>query len=147
MDAKTRRRARIRRHVRVRRKISGTAERPRLAVYRSNRHIYAQLVDDDAARTLISASDRDVRVDGAGKAGGAGKAAGAGKAGGAGRAAGAGKAGGEGKTAPAKAVGELLAERAKAAGIQRVVFDRGGRLFHGRVAALAEGAREKGLQI
>ena len=123
MDAKTRRRARLRRHVRVRRKISGTAERPRLAVYRSNRHIYAQLVDDDAARTLISASDRDVRVGGAGKASG------------------------EGKTAPAKAVGELLAERAKAAGIDRVVFDRGGRLFHGRVAALAEGAREKGLRI
>ncbi len=141
MDAKTRRRARVRRHVRVRRKIAGTAERPRLAVYRSNRHIYAQLVDDDAARTLIAASDRDVRVGGAEKAGGAEKEGGAGKV------AGAGKAGGEGKTAPAKAVGELLAERAKAAGIDRVVFDRGGRLFHGRVAALAEGAREKGLQI
>jgi len=109
----------------VRRKVAGTAERPRLAVYRSNRHIYAQLVDDDAARTLVAASDRDVRVGGAGKAKGAG----------------------EGKMAPAKAVGELLAERAKAAGIERVVFDRGGRLFHGRVAALAEGAREKGLQI
>jgi large subunit ribosomal protein L18 len=131
MDAKTRRRARVRRHVRVRRKIAGTAERPRLAVYRSNRHIYAQLVDDDAARTLIAASDRDVRVGGAGMVGGAGKAKGV----------------GQGKTAPAKAVGELLAERAKAAGIDRVVFDRGGRLFHGRVAALAEGAREKGLQI
>jgi large subunit ribosomal protein L18 len=129
MDAKTRRRARVRRHVRVRRKIAGTAARPRLAVYRSNRHIYAQLVDDDAARTLIAASDRDVRMGGAGKVGEAGKA----------------KV--EGKTAPAKAVGELLAERAKAAGIDRVVFDRGGRLFHGRVAALAEGAREKGLQI
>jgi len=127
MDAKTRRRARVRRHVRVRRKIAGTAARPRLAVYRSNRHIYAQLVDDDAARTLIAASDRDVRVGGAGGE--------------------AGKAKVEGKTAPAKAVGELLAERAKAAGIDRVVFDRGGRLFHGRVAALAEGAREKGLQI
>ena len=125
MDAKTRRRARVRRHVRVRRKVAGTAARPRLAVYRSNRHIYAQLVDDDAARTLIAASDRDLRVGGAGKT----------------------KAAGEGKTAPAKAVGELLAERAKAAGIDRVVFDRGGRLFHGRVAALAEGAREKGLQI
>jgi large subunit ribosomal protein L18 len=135
MDAKTRRRARVRRHVRVRRKIAGTAERPRLAVYRSNRHIYAQLVDDDAARTLIAASDRDVRTGGAGKAGGAKKAGGAEKA------------GGQGKTQPAKAVGELLAERAKAAGIDRVVFDRGGRLFHGRVAALAEGAREKGLQI
>jgi large subunit ribosomal protein L18 len=122
-DAKTRRRARVRRHVRVRRKISGTAERPRLAVYRSNRHIYAQLVDDEAARTLVAASDREVRVGGTGKAGG------------------------DGKTAPSKAVGELLAERAKAAGIERVVFDRGGRLFHGRVAALAEGAREKGLQI
>ena len=116
MDAKTRRRARIRRHVRVRRKISGTAERPRLAVYRSNRHIYAQLIDDDAARTLTSASDREVK-------------------------------GGEGKTGSAKAVGELLARRAKEAGIETVVFDRGGRLFHGRVAALAEGAREKGLQI
>ena len=141
MDAKTRRRARVRRHVRVRRKIAGTAERPRLAVYRSNRHIYAQLVDDDAARTLIAASDRDLWAGGAGKAGRVGKAGEAGNAGGAG------KAGGEGKTAPAKAVGELLAERAKAAGIDRVVFDRGGRLFHGRVAALAEGAREKGLQI
>ena len=130
MDAKTRRRARVRRHVRVRRKIAGTAARPRLAVYRSNRHIYAQLVDDDAARTLIAASDRDVRVGEAGT-GEAGKAKGA----------------GQGKTAPAKAVGELLAERAKAAGIDRVVFDRGGRLFHGRVAALAEGAREKGLRI
>ena len=117
MDAKTRRRARVRRHVRVRRKISGTAERPRLAVYRSNRHIYAQLVDDEAARTLVAASDQEI------------------------------KAGADGKTAPSKAVGELLAERAKAAGIERVVFDRGGRLFHGRVAALAEGAREKGLQI
>jgi large subunit ribosomal protein L18 len=135
MDAKTRRRARVRRHVRVRRKVAGTAERPRLAVYRSNRHIYAQLVDDDAARTLIAASDRDVRAGGAEKAGGAGKVGGAGKA------------DGRGKTAPAKAVGEVLAERAKAAGIDRVVFDRGGRLFHGRVAALAEGAREKGLQI
>ena len=129
MDAKTRRRARVRRHVRVRRKISGTADRPRLAVYRSNRHIYAQLVDDEAARTLVAASDREVRVGGTKKAGGTGKA------------------GGDGKTAPSKAVGELLAARAKAAGIERVVFDRGGRLFHGRVAALAEGAREKGLQI
>jgi large subunit ribosomal protein L18 len=142
MDAKTRRRARVRRHVRVRRKIAGTAARPRLAVYRSNRHIYAQLVDDDAARTLIAASDRDVRVGGTGKVGGAGKAKG-----GAGKAKGGGEGQGTGKTAPAKAVGELLAERAKAAGIDRVVFDRGGRLFHGRVAALAEGAREKGLQI
>ena len=117
MEAKAKRRARVRRHVRVRRKIVGTAERPRLAVYRSNRHIYVQLIDDDAARTLASASDREV------------------------------KPGGEGKTDVAKAVGELIAERAKATGVERAVFDRGGRLFHGRVAALAEGAREKGLHI
>jgi large subunit ribosomal protein L18 len=117
MDAKTKREARVHRHVRVRRKISGTAERPRLAVYRSNRHIYAQLIDDTAARTLASASDREV------------------------------KAGGEGKLEPAKAVGGLLAERAKAAGVAEAVLDRGGRQFHGRVAALAEGAREKGLHI
>jgi len=117
MDAKTKRGARVRRHARVRRKVVGTAQRPRLAVYRSNRHIYAQLIDDDAARTLASASDREI------------------------------EGGGDGKTGLAKAVGELLAQRAKEAGIQAVVFDRGGRLFHGRVAALAEGAREKGLQI
>jgi large subunit ribosomal protein L18 len=116
MDAKTKREARTRRHARVRKKVAGTAERPRLAVFRSNRHIYAQLIDDDAARTLVAASDREVK-------------------------------GGDGKVEPAKAVGALVAERAKAAGIERVVFDRGGRLFHGRVAALAEGAREKGLQI
>jgi large subunit ribosomal protein L18 len=126
MDAETRRRARVRRHARVRAKIAGTAQRPRLAVYRSNRHIYAQLVDDDAARTLVSASDRELE-------GGTDK--------------GQEKGQDKGKTAPAKAVGGLLAERAKSAGIERVVFDRGGRLFHGRVAALAEGAREKGLQI
>ena len=117
MKAKTKREARVRRHSRVRRKIAGTAERPRLAVYRSNRHIYVQLIDDDAARTMASASDREV------------------------------KAGGDGKTDAAKAVGGLIAERAKAAGVERAVFDRGGRLFHGRVAALAKGAREKGLKI
>jgi len=115
MDAKTKRGARVRRHVRVRKRISGSSQRPRLAVYRSNRHIYAQLIDDGQARTLASASDREVS-DGT-------------------------------KTAAAKAVGELLAERAKQAGIERAVFDRGGRLYHGRVAAVAEGAREKGLQI
>jgi len=115
MDAKTKRGARVRRHVRVRKKISGTAERPRLAVYRSNRHIYAQLIDDAQATTLASASDRDVK--------------------------------GDTKTEAAKAVGELLAERAKQAGIERVIFDRGGRLYHGRVAAVADGAREKGLLI
>ena len=115
MQAAAKRGSRVRRHARVRKKVWGTAERPRLAVYRSNRHIYAQLVDDGAARTLASASD-------------------------------AGIADGD-KSARAKQVGKTLAERAKAAGVERVVFDRGGRLFHGRVAALAEGAREKGLQI
>ena len=115
MDAKTKRGARVRRHARVRKKVSGDAGRPRLAVYRSNRHIYAQLIDDRKAITLAQASDREVS--------------------------------GEGKTARAKAVGELIAQRAKDAGIERVVFDRGGRMYHGRVAALAEGAREGGLQI
>ena len=117
MNAKTKHDARVHRHVRTRTKVSGTAERPRLAVFRSNRHIYAQLIDDSASRTLVAASDREVQ------------------------------GGGDGKTSSAKAVGELIAERAKAAGIEAVVFDRGGRLYHGRVAALAEGAREKGLRI
>ena len=115
MDAKTRRVARVRRHARVRKKVEGTAERPRLAVYRSNRHIYAQLIDDRAAATLAAASDAELEV--------------------------------SGKTDRAKAVGKLIADRAKGAGIERVVFDRGGRRFHGRVAAVAEGAREGGLQI
>jgi len=117
MEAATKRRARLRRHVRVRKHVRGSAERPRLAVYRSNRHIYAQLIDDANARTLAAASDRDVG-DNAGN-----------------------------KTDRAKAVGSLLADRAHEAGIQRAVFDRGGRLYHGRVAALADGAREGGLSI
>jgi len=116
MDAKTRRTARVRRHLRVRKKVTGTAERPRLAVYRSNRHIYAQLIDDRAAATIAAASDADIEAS-------------------------------KGKTDRAKAVGKLIADRAKGAGIERVVFDRGGRQFHGRVAAVAEGAREGGLQI
>jgi large subunit ribosomal protein L18 len=115
MDAKTKRAARIRRHGRVRKKISGEPTRPRLAVYRSNKYIYAQLIDDRSAATIAQASDREVS--------------------------------GAGKTARAKAVGALIAQRAKDAGIERVVFDRGGRLYHGRIAALAEGAREGGLRI
>ena len=115
MDAKTKHGARVRRHSRVRKKVSGSAERPRLAVFRSNRHIYAQLIDDVRARTIAAASDREVS--------------------------------GGTKIEAAKAVGGLLAERAKEAGVERVVFDRGGRLYHGRVAALADGAREKGLLI
>jgi len=115
MDAETKRAARLRRHARLRRTIGGSADRPRLAVYRSNRHTYVQLIDDVRAATLASASDAEV--------------------------------GGDSPTARAKAVGELIATRAKDAGIRAVVFDRGGRLYHGRVAAVAEGAREGGLQI
>jgi large subunit ribosomal protein L18 len=115
MRAELKRASRVKRHLRVRKKVTGTAERPRLAIYRSNRHIYAQLVDDLAARTLAAASDMD---------------------------------GGEGdKTAKAKRVGLKLAEKARAAGVERAVFDRGGRLYHGRVQAVAEGAREGGLSI
>jgi large subunit ribosomal protein L18 len=119
MDAGTKRVSRLRRHRRVRKHISGSAERPRLAVYRSNRHIYAQLIDDADARTLAAASDLDAEAN----------------------------AGAGGKTDRAKAVGALLARRAKEAGVERAVFDRGGRLYHGRVASLAEGAREGGLSI
>ena len=115
MARNEKRAARERRHTRVRKKIAGDGARPRLAVYRSNKFIYAQLIDDVGARTLAQVSDREV--------------------------------GGDDKTARAKAAGELLASRAKSAGIERAVFDRGGRLYHGRVAALAEGAREGGLQI
>jgi large subunit ribosomal protein L18 len=109
------RQARLRRHRRVRKTVAGTAERPRLAIYRSNRHIYAQLVDDHAARTLAAASD--LSTDGGNK------------------------------IDRAKQVGQAIAERAKEAGIERVVFDRGGRLYQGRVKAVAEGAREGGLSI
>jgi large subunit ribosomal protein L18 len=110
--------ARIRRHKRVRRKVSGDEARPRLAVFRSNRHIYVQLIDDGQGRTLVSASSLEADVAGAGD-----------------------------KKAVAKAVGGLIARRAKEAGIERAVFDRGGRLYHGRVRSLAEGAREGGLRI
>jgi large subunit ribosomal protein L18 len=116
MRAELKRQGRLRRHRRVRKKVVGTADRPRLAVFRSNRHIYAQLVDDGAARTLASASDLAATE-------------------------------GEDKTARAHQVGKALAASAKAAGIERAVFDRGGRLYHGRVRALAEGAREGGLEI
>ena len=113
------RRARLRRHRRVRKGIFGDGGRPRLAVYRSNRHIYVQLVDDGRGHTLTSASDLDPEV-----RGGTGD-----------------------KRGRAKEVGKLIARRAKESGIDRAVFDRGGFLFHGRVAAIAEGAREEGLQI
>jgi large subunit ribosomal protein L18 len=116
---KSRQQLRYRRHLRVRRKVSGTGERPRLVVYRSLKHIYAQLVNDDLGVTLLGVSDlsEGLQVDGAGKIG------------------------------RAKGTGKLLAERAKAAGIKQVVFDRAGYRYHGRVQAVAEGAREGGLEF
>ena len=110
--------ARIRRHERVRKNISGTAERPRLNVYRSLNHIYAQVIDDVKGVTLVSASSMDKDFEGYG-----------------------------GNVEAAKKVGAKVAEKALAAGIKQVVFDRGGYVYHGRVAALAEGAREGGLEF
>jgi large subunit ribosomal protein L18 len=105
-------------HRRIRRKLAGTAERPRLAVFRSTAHIYAQVIDDAAGTTIVSASsvDKDGRTKG-------------------------------GNVAAATAIGKLVAERAKAKGIQRVVFDRGGYQYHGRVKALADAARAAGLEF
>jgi large subunit ribosomal protein L18 len=114
-----RRVARARRHFRVRKRITGTAERPRLVVTRSLRHIGAQVIDDARGHTLVSASTLDTSIRGT-----------------------------EGdKTALARKVGALLAERAKAAGVTAVVFDRGGNRYHGRIAALADAAREAGLKL
>jgi len=111
--------SRKRRHVRVRKKVTGTAVRPRLAVNRSARHIFAQLIDDGAGHTLASASTLDASIrDATGD-----------------------------KKARAHQVGQLLASRAKEAGISAAVFDRGGYAYHGRVAALADGAREGGLTL
>ncbi|HYL28613.1 MAG TPA: 50S ribosomal protein L18 [Gemmatimonadales bacterium] len=116
---KTRAARRYRRHLRVRKTMHGTAERPRLVVFRSLKHITAQLVDDDRGVTLLGVNDRSegIQVEGAGK------------------------------VAKGKATGKLLAERAKAAGITRVVFDRAGYRYHGRVQAVADGAREGGLEL
>jgi large subunit ribosomal protein L18 len=115
----SKREARIRRHRRVRKKIRGTPERPRLAVFRSSRHIYAQVIDDVHGRTLATASTTESGL----------------------------RSGRTGVVESAEAVGKLVGERAKAAGISTVVFDRGGFKFHGRVAGLAEGAREAGLEL
>ncbi len=118
--SKQRREARLRRHRRVRKKIHGTAERPRLALYRSNKHLTLQVIDDDAGVTLASASTNEAEV----------------------------RAEGSGATVSAATrLGALVAERAKSAGISKVVFDRGGYLYHGRVAAAAEAAREAGLEF
>jgi large subunit ribosomal protein L18 len=113
---------RKRRHVRVRAKVSGTPQRPRLNVFRSSAHIYAQVIDDLAGHTIVAASDLEKELIE--------------------------KLGEDAtKTVRAKAVGELIAERAKAAGVSAVVFDRGGFLYHGRVRAVADGAREGGLDF
>ncbi len=118
--AKARREGRIRRHRRVRKKVHGTAARPRLAVHRSNKHITVQVIDDDAGRTIAAASTTEVDQ----------------------------RANGSGATvAAATRVGELIAERAKTAGVSAVVFDRGGYAYHGRVAAIAEAARSAGLEF
>ena len=117
MSTLTKREARIRRHRRVRGKVAGTAERPRLVVFRPNRGIFAQLVDDEAGKTLASASWTAL-----------GKSEGS-------------------KTEQAAKVGKALAAAAKKAGVERCVFDRGGYLYHGRVKALADSAREGGLQF
>ena len=118
--AKARRDGRITRHRRVRKKVHGTAARPRMAVYRSNRHIIVQVIDDDAGRTIASASsvEADQRSSGAGSS-----------------------------VDAAARVGALVAERARAAGVSAVVFDRGGFQYHGRIAAVATAAREAGLEF
>ncbi|HEY8393500.1 MAG TPA: 50S ribosomal protein L18 [Thermaerobacter sp.] len=119
---KTREEARKRRHRRVRKKVHGTAERPRLNVFRSLKHIYAQVIDDDAGVTLVAASTVEPELREA--VGGYG-----------------------GNVKAAQVVGRAIAERALAKGIERVVFDRGGYRYHGRVKALAEAAREAGLKF
>jgi large subunit ribosomal protein L18 len=118
--AQARRTGRLRRHRRVRKKIHGTALRPRLAVFRSNKHLSVQLIDDDAGVTLAAAStnEADLRANGSGAS-----------------------------VEAAARVGTLVAERAKAAGIEKVVFDRGGFAYHGRIAAVASAAREAGLEF
>jgi large subunit ribosomal protein L18 len=118
--AQIRRESRLTRHRRVRKKVHGTAARPRLAVFRSNKHLVAQVIDDDTGRTLAAAStaEPDQRAVGSGAT-----------------------------VAAATRIGQLVAERAKAAGIEQVVFDRGGFIYHGRIAALAAAARDAGLEF
>ncbi|WP_395153312.1 50S ribosomal protein L18 [Ilumatobacter sp.] len=118
--AQARRNGRIRRHRRVRKKIHGTAARPRLAVFRSNKHLSVQVIDDDAGTTLASATTNEAEL----------------------RSAGTGSS-----VEAATKIGVLIGERAKAAGIEKVVFDRGGFAYHGRIAAVASAAREAGLEF
>jgi large subunit ribosomal protein L18 len=115
MDRKRKSQSLTKRHRRVRKKVTGTPERPRLAVYRSNRHVYAQLIDDTSGRTLVAAASSPSN--------------------------------GDKPVAVAKKVGSEIAEKAKAQGISSVVFDRGGFKYHGRIQAVAEGAREGGLKL
>ncbi len=115
MKSKLEQRARIRRRIRA--KVAGTGQRPRLSVFRSNKYIYAQLIDDASGRTLAAASSRETDIDGAAR------------------------------VERSKVVGKRLAERARAAGVEAVVFDRGGYRYHGNVRALAEGARDGGLKF
>lgn len=110
--------ARLRRHLRVRKKISGTSERPRLAIFRSEKNIYAQIIDDVSATTLVAASSLDKEFEGVGS-----------------------------NKEAAKLVGQLIAKKALEKGIKVVVFDRGGFVYHGRIQNLAEGAREAGLEF
>ena len=105
------------RHDRIRKKLAGTSERPRLAVYRSNQHVYAQVIDDVAGKTLLAASSLELKLEKGGT------------------------------VDAARQVGQAVAERAKAKGIEAVVYDRGGNLYHGRIAALADAAREAGLNF
>lgn len=121
MNQDTKRQQFLRRKVRVRKGILRESNRPRLNVFRSNSHIYAQIIDDSSSRTLVAASSRDAKIREQVKSGGS--------------------------QAAAAAVGKLLAERAKAAKVEAVVFDRGGRLYHGRVKALADASREGGLNF
>jgi large subunit ribosomal protein L18 len=119
MSVKTTTAGRRRRHLRVRKKVRGTAARPRLAVFRSSKHVYAQVIDDVTGRTIASASTMEASA----------------------------RTGSTGTVAAAKSVGERVAERAKDAGVGTVVFDRGGFKYHGRVAAVADGARGAGLEF
>ncbi len=119
MASKSRQAARHRRHARIRRKVAGTAERPRLSVFRSNKHIAVQLINDADGRTIASASSLEASL----------------------------RSGATGNATAAAQVGALIAERAKDAGVTSVVFDRGGNRYHGRIAALADAAREAGLEF
>ena len=119
VSAKKKHTARVRRHTRVRKKVRGEANRPRLAVFRSNKHIVAQVIDDRAGTTLAAASTHEADL----------------------------RSGATGNKDAATKVGKLVAERAKAAGITKVVFDRGGFLYHGRIAAVAAAARDAGLEF